>query len=315
MCALPQARSSLIAFVLVTMCILPTTQPFSVVTKSLGLLNPGVKLLTISQQSKDDEVSTKKYRFVSPRVRKMNIERAIANKKKREPSSEKKLRLMKLFKDAERRDKLDSIVRRPKSVWDKSRVPLSELKAGSVVNGTVISLTNYGIYVDVGTECDGLLHISQLSDSKFIEHPRQLFSAGEELNVTIYRVSPELKKLQLSMLSNEKMQDQQLKRMNHDDAISLDDLAVDEELWGEITRVTDYGAFVELGAPVQGFLHFMDHPEFPYRKEEIHPNELMHVGQRVRLWVSRLDREKNRIQLTGSRPKSLPLLKRDFIPN
>ena len=250
-------------------------------------------------------LSATKDRLVSPAVRRMNIERAIANKKKREPAAEKKRRLMKLYKDAQRRDRLDAIVTRPISIWDKSRVPLSSLEVGSELNGTVISLTSYGVYVDVGSECDGLLHISQLSDSTFIEHPRQLFTPGQPINVTVYRVNPQLKKLQLSIINQ-----------SHSpitDPISLDDLSLDEELWGQITRVTDYGAFVDLGTAVQGFLHFMDHPEFPYREEEVHPSKLMRVGQRVRLWVSRLDLEKGRIQLTGIRPKTLPLLKRDFV--
>merc|ERR1711862_980810 len=148
---------------------------------------------------------------------------------------------------------------------------------------------------------------------KFISHPRQLFTPGDALNLTVYRVSPELKKLQLSLLSSDKIQQhRKRKRLSSDDLISLDELAIDEELWGEIVRVTDYGAYVEVGATVQGFLHFMDHPEFPYRDDHVHPTDLMHVNQLVRLWVLRLDEGKNRIQLTGVRPQSLPVLKRDF---
>ena len=293
------ARSSVLSLITLAICITRGINSFTVIERHVG-----IKALAATQ----NELNEKK-RFVSPRVRKMNIERAIANKKKREPAGEKKRRLMKLFKDAQRRDRLDSIVTRPIGIWDKSRVPLSSLESGNQLNGTVISLTSYGVYVDVGSECDGLLHISQLSDSTFVEHPRQLFTPGQSINVTVYRVSPELKKLQLSLLSQEHNQ------ILLDDSISLDELTLDEELWGEITRVTDYGAFVDLGAAVQGFLHFMDHPEFPYREEEVHPSKLMRVGQRVRLWVSKLDLEKGRIQLTGIRPKTLPLLKREYLFN
>lgn len=237
-----------------------------------------------------------------------DINRSSRNKKK-EPTSVKKRRMLRFFKDAQRRKKMESKVNRRYSLWDKeNRTSLSSLHAGMELEGKVISLTSFGAYVDVNTECDGLLHISQMSVDEFIEDPKQLLQPGNDVNVTVYRVSSELKKLQLSM-SPTRVYEKECDDLSN--LIELESLRVDDEIWGEIVRVTDYGAYVEFGGTVQGFLHFMDNPAFSYREGEVHPSELMTVGQRVRVWVLRLDFELNRVQLTAFRPKSLFVLKRE----
>merc|ERR1712226_1232920 len=139
------------------------------------------------------------------------------------------------------------------------RLPLSALKVGSTWTGTVISLTNFGAYVDIGTECDGLLHIGQISSTFFVEHPRQVFSPGEEVKVTIRSFNAQRKKLHLTMLP---LDADSNKEDEEGDLIPIEDIEIDDELWGELVRVTDYGAYVEIGADVKGFLHFMDHPNF-----------------------------------------------------
>jgi transcriptional accessory protein Tex/SPT6 len=90
-----------------------------------------------------------------------------------------------------------------------------------------------------------------------------------------------------------------------DERIPLEDLAVDDELWGEIKRVTAFGSYVELGAKVDGFLHFMDHPEFG-QVPGMKPSSFMKVKDRIRCWVADIDLEKGRIKLTANRPPSLP---------
>mmetsp|Transcript_5248 Transcript_5248/g.7408 ORF Transcript_5248/g.7408 Transcript_5248/m.7408 type:complete len:371 (-) Transcript_5248:2311-3423(-) len=251
---------------------------------------------------------------VKARIRKEAQERAIANKKKREPADVKKRRLMMSYKKSQQDKKRASRVKR--SIPFDERTPLTALTDGMDLTGTVISLTNFGAYIDVGTECDGLLHVSQMSDTVFVEHPRQIMSPGDEVSVKVRSKNPELKKLHLTMLSEEALQREATKKSNDEedgeDRIPLDDLDVDDELWGEIRRVTDYGAFVELGAVVDGFLHFMDHPQFADHIGE-KPKAFMNVGDRVRVWVSDVDMEKNRIKLTANRPKDLPGPRREVI--
>ena len=216
--------------------------------------------------------------------------------------------LMMYVKDSQRKKKRASRIARPKSFDD--RTPLSDLSIGTEVEGKVISLTNFGAYVDVGTECDGLLHISQMSRTEFIEHPRQVLNPGDDITCRIHRVNPDRKKLQLSLL--EPGEDIDPDDESDEDPIPLEDIAVDDELWGELRRVTAYGAYVELGAEVDGWLHFMDHPEFG-SAQGAPPSDYMTVGDRVRVWVSDVDNERGRLKLTAKRPPDLPGPRREML--
>ncbi|KAG7366794.1 30S ribosomal protein S1 [Nitzschia inconspicua] len=220
--------------------------------------------------------------------------------KQKDSSKDKKRRMMMFMKEKQREKKLASRIERPMGF--EERVPLAAYIPGMELTGIVISLTNFGAYVDVGTECDGLLHISQMSRDVFVEHPRQLLSPGDEVTVKVRSTSPELKKMHLTML-DVSQEDNLADQGNDSDRIPLTDIEIDDELWGELKRVTDFGAYIEVGAEVDGFLHFMDHPLWD---DNMHPSEFMKAGQRVRVWVADVDTEKRRIRLTANRPASLP---------
>jgi len=261
-----------------------------------------------SKQEKQAEGKGRsRWENLKPSVKKRLIEKgqtkAIANKKKREPASEKKRRMMMKFKELQREKQRSSRVKRP--LGFEERAPLTAFMPGMEVTGTVISLTNYGAYVDVGTECDGLLHISQMTRKFFVEHPRQVVSPGDEVTVKIRSASPELKKMQLTMLDTMEMADDNSLGNNSDEEerTSLTEFELDDELWGELKRVTDFGAYIEVGAEVDAFLHYMDHPLWEDAKI---PSEFMERGQRVRVWVADLDTEKKRIRVTACRPQDLP---------
>lgn len=200
------------------------------------------------------------------------------------------------FKKQQQEKKRASRVERP--LGFDERAPLTAFFPGLEVTGVVISMTDYGVYVDVGTECDGLLHVSQITRDFFVEHPRQVFTPGDEVTVKVRSTSPELKKMHLTMLDLDPAEQD-----DDDERIPLAEIEIDDELWGVLKRVTDYGAYVEVGAEVDGFLHFMDHPSWD---DGSHPSQFMERGQRVRVWVSDLDRKQRRIKLTGNRPQHLP---------
>lgn len=226
--------------------------------------------------------------------------------KQHESKQDKKRRMMMFLKEAERKRKLEARIER--KIPLNMRLPLSALKVGSTWTGTVISLTNFGAYVDIGTECDGLLHIGQISSTFFVEHPREVFSPGQEVQVTIRSFCAELKKMHLTMLPLDAENKSELEEEEH---IPLKDIEIDDELWGELVRVTDYGAYVNIGADVKGFLHFMDHPMFGI-EPGAHPSTYMEVGQRVRLWASDVNHERSRVKLTANRPSSLPGPRREL---
>jgi small subunit ribosomal protein S1 len=200
------------------------------------------------------------------------------------------------FKKLQQEKKVASRVQRP--LGFDERAPLSAFIPGMEVTGVVISLTNYGAFVDVGTECDGLLHISQITRDFFVEHPRQVLTPGDEVTVKVRSASPELKKMHLTMLDLEDEDED-----DGEERIPLSEVEPDDELWGQLKRVTDFGAYVEVGAEVDGFLHFMDHPSW---EDGSQPSAFMERGQRVRVWVSDLDTEQRRIKLTANRPSHLP---------
>ena len=213
------------------------------------------------------------------------------------------------YKTAMVENKRSSRVERPFPTNSEERISLADMTVGEVYNGTVISLTDFGAYVDVGSECDGLLHVSQITREDFVEHPRQVLTPGDKVDVKVVKVSPELKRMQLSMLDDAILEEEDEDEEEFEERIPLEDVSADDELWGEIKRVTSYGAYVELGAVVQGWLHFMDHPEFEFGAK---PRDFMRVGDRIRCWVSNVDGDLNRIKLTGNRPKDLPGPRREM---
>jgi small subunit ribosomal protein S1 len=216
--------------------------------------------------------------------------------------------MMMFMKEKKEEKKQAGRVQRPLAFDD--RTPLSTLIPGMELTGVVISLTTFGAYIDVGTECDGLLHVAQMSHATFIQHPRQVMQPGDEVTVRVGSTNPERKKLHLTMLSPDILRAER-KEVESGDQIQLEDIEVDDELWGQLKRVTDYGAYVQVGAVVDGFLHFMDHPAFGWSKGS-HPSEFMKTGDRVRVWVSDVDLEQTRIKLTANRPQYLPGPRREI---
>lgn len=253
---------------------------------------------------------------IKARIVKEAQERAIRSKKRREPAAVKKSRLYSQYREMQQQSKKDKHVRRNTPPNSKSRQKLSEITPGETLPGKVISITNFGAYVDINSEVDGLLHVSQISREVFVGHPRDFLSPGDEVDVRIVRLDADLKKLQLTMLPEEVLEEEKVLSQHdeseeEDDRIQLDEIEADDELWGEIRRVTDYGAYVELGSVVRGFLHFMDHPTFGEVREQ-HPKEYMHLGDRVRVWVLDVDRTQKRIKLTANRPVGLPGPRREI---
>ena len=93
-------------------------------------------------------------------------------------------------------------IQRPLSITSPERTPLEEVQVGTERAGTVISLTHFGACVDVGSTCDGLLHVSQFSTDAFDEHPRQVSTPGQEIVVRVPSTNPQRVKIHLTMLPN-----------------------------------------------------------------------------------------------------------------
>jgi small subunit ribosomal protein S1 len=142
----------------------------------------------------------------------------------------------------------------------------SELKEGATVNGTVRTLTDYGAFVDVGG-ADALLHVSDISWGR-INKPADVLSVGQELEVKVLKIDPEKKRVSVGM--------KQLQPHPWDSVASK--YRVGERVRGTITRVMDFGAFVELEAGVEGLIHVS---EMSWVKKVRKPSDLVKPGETV----------------------------------
>jgi small subunit ribosomal protein S1 len=142
----------------------------------------------------------------------------------------------------------------------------SELKEGATVNGTVRTLTDYGAFVDVGG-ADALLHVSDISWSR-INKAADVLSVGQQVEVKVLKIDPEKRRVSLGM--------KQLQPHPWDSVASK--YTVGERVRGTVTRVMDFGAFVELEPGVEGLIHVS---EMSWVKKVRKPSDLVKPGETV----------------------------------
>jgi small subunit ribosomal protein S1 len=140
------------------------------------------------------------------------------------------------------------------------------MKEGDTVTGTVRSLVPYGAFVDLGG-IDGLLHVSDIAHSR-VSKPGDVLAAGQELQVKILKIDPETKKISLG-----------LKQLQSDPwQTAPSRLAAGQRIAGTVTRLADFGAFVEIEPGVEGLIHIS---EMSWGKKLRHPSDLLKQGDRV----------------------------------
>jgi small subunit ribosomal protein S1 len=154
------------------------------------------------------------------------------------------------------------------------------LKEGDTVTGTVRTLMPYGAFVDLGG-IDGLLHVSDIRHTR-VTKPEDVLSVGQELELRILKIDPETKKLSLG-----------LKQLQPEPWQTVS-LAVGQRVTGTVTRITDFGAFIEIEPGVEGLLHIS---EMSYGRKLRHPSDLVRQGDRVETIILALEPEKRRISL------------------
>jgi len=142
----------------------------------------------------------------------------------------------------------------------------SELKEGDTVRGEVRSLTDYGAFVDIGG-ADALLHVGEISWHR-VNKPSDLLSAGQQIEAKIIRIEPERKRIAISM--------KQLQAHPWDSV--AEKYKPGDKVRGAITRVADFGAFVQLEPGVEGLIHIS---EMSWGKKVRHPGEVVKVGDTV----------------------------------
>ncbi len=176
---------------------------------------------------------------------------------------------------------------------DKKKETLESLQEGAIVSGTVKRLTDFGVFVDVGG-IDGLVHISEISWQR-IGHPKEVLSVGDEIQVKVLEVIPEKERISLSL------------RYAQDDPWSNieEKLQVGEIVNGKVTRLVNFGAFVELLPGVEGLVHISQIADFHVK----HPSEVLQENEEVQVKILEINENDKRISLSIKDAQPTP---RDF---
>jgi small subunit ribosomal protein S1 len=155
---------------------------------------------------------------------------------------------------------------------------------GGRVRGKVVSLADYGAFIELEKGVEGLLHVSEMSWTKRVTHPSKLISVGEELEVVILEIDPSHRRISLG-LKQISPNPWEVVRASH---------PVGSRIRGKIKSITDFGVFVEVGEGVDGLAHISD---LHWTKKVKHPSELFKKGDEVEAVVLGVDVENERVSL------------------
>ncbi len=168
---------------------------------------------------------------------------------------------------------------------------LESLEEGMTVKGIVKNLTDYGSFVDLGG-IDGLLHITDMA-WKRVKHPTEVVNVGDEIEVKILKFDKERQRVSLG-----------LKQLGEDPWVAISRrYPIGTRLFGKVTNMADYGAFVEIEDGVEGLVHVS---EMDWTNKNIHPSKVLQLGDEVEVMVLDIDEERRRISLGMKQCQSNP---------
>jgi len=159
---------------------------------------------------------------------------------------------------------------------------IGKLAEGDSVDGVVKNITEYGAFVDLGG-VDGLLHVTDMAWRR-VNHPSEILTIGETVKVQVVKINKETHRISLGM-----------KQLMDDpwDIVSVK-YPLASQHKGRVTNITDYGAFVELEAGVEGLVHVS---EMSWTKKNVHPGKIVSTSQEVDVMVLEIDGVKRRVSL------------------
>ncbi|HZP36888.1 MAG TPA: 30S ribosomal protein S1 [Methylomirabilota bacterium] len=155
---------------------------------------------------------------------------------------------------------------------------------GAKVSGKIVSLTNYGAFVELEPGVEGLVHVSEMSWTRRVRHPSKLVNVGDPVEVMVLEVNKATKRISLGM-----------KQVESDPWATIQErYQPGMRVQGKVRNLTDFGAFVELEPGVDGLLHISD---MSWTRNIGHPSELLKKGQAIDTQILNVDRENKRISL------------------
>jgi len=168
---------------------------------------------------------------------------------------------------------------------------LETLREGAIVNGVVKNITDYGAFVDLGG-IDGLLHITDLAWRR-VRHPSEVVQVGQELTAKVLKFDQEKNRVSLG-----------LKQLGEDPWVGLGRrYPQGTRLFGKVTNITDYGAFVEIEAGIEGLVHVS---EMDWTNKNVDPKKVVALGDEVEVMVLEIDEDRRRISLGMKQCKANP---------
>jgi len=165
----------------------------------------------------------------------------------------------------------------------ESRAELIDaIKEGSILDGVVKNITDYGAFVDLGG-VDGLLHVTDIS-WKRINHPAEVLVVGQTIKVQVIKFNEDNQRISLGM-----------KQLESDPWQNVEGrFKINDVYKGKVTNITDYGAFVELEDGIEGLVHVS---EMSWTRKNVHPGKIVSTSQEVEVKVLEVDSDKRRISL------------------
>jgi small subunit ribosomal protein S1 len=155
---------------------------------------------------------------------------------------------------------------------------------GAKVQGRVVSLTNYGAFIELEPGVEGLVHVSEMSWTRRVRHPSKIVNVGDMVDVLVLDVNKATKRISLGM-----------KQVEADPWATIDErYKPGERVQGKVRNLTDFGAFVELEPGVDGLLHISD---MSWTRNIGHPSELLKKGQPIETQILNVDKDNKRISL------------------
>src|SRR4051795_502742 len=159
---------------------------------------------------------------------------------------------------------------------------LASLQEGATVKGIVKNITDYGAFVDLGG-IDGLLHITDLAWRR-VKHPSEVLNVGDEVTAKVLKFDSEKNRVSLG-----------LKQLGEDPWVGIARrYPQGTRLFGKVTNLTDYGAFVEVESGIEGLVHVS---EMDWTNKNVHPSKVVQVGDEVEVMILEIDEERRRISL------------------
>ncbi|PYF09450.1 SSU ribosomal protein S1P [Rhodobacter viridis] len=159
---------------------------------------------------------------------------------------------------------------------------IGNLTEGQIVDGVVKNITEYGAFVDLGG-VDGLLHVTDMAWRR-VNHPSEILTIGETVKVQVVKINKDTHRISLGM-----------KQLLNDPWDSVETkFSLGSVHKGRVTNITDYGAFVELEAGVEGLVHVS---EMSWTKKNVHPGKIVSTSQEVDVMVLEIDTAKRRVSL------------------